>query len=183
MASPDPSISTLPTSVASYGGQITTVQFNNVEELLQTIDAIAGDYLVVTNVFPDDFAQIDLSREKRPPSLLLPKRPQGHPNGDGAEGDSTGGPQPERRMKGAWPTLVIEAGDFEPLSELNNDMRWWFSASDHQVKIVLLAKFEHTHREIILEKWEEEPQTRQGATMTRQATAISSVALLRPILQ
>ncbi|KAK4148562.1 hypothetical protein C8A00DRAFT_19625 [Chaetomidium leptoderma] len=40
-------------------------------------------------------------------------------------------------------------------SELRNDMRWWFSASDHQVQIVLLAKFEHTSRAIILEKWEE----------------------------
>ena len=81
-------------------------------------------------------------------------------------------------MKGAWPTLVVEAGDSESLSELHNDMRWWFFASEHQVKIVLLAKFEHTRRALILEKWEEEPSmTRQGATTTRFA------ATLQPVLR
>lgn len=76
---------------------------------------------------------------------------QGHPGRDSGEGDSTGGPEPERYNKGAWPILIIEAGDSESLGELYNDMRWWFSASDHQVKIVLLAKFDHTRPVIILE--------------------------------
>lgn len=34
----------------------------------------------------------------------------------------------------------------------------WFSASNHGVKIVILAKFDHRQREIILGKWEEEPE-------------------------
>ncbi|KAL7619898.1 hypothetical protein AAE478_010445 [Parahypoxylon ruwenzoriense] len=107
-------------------------------------------------------------------------RPQGHPGGDGGEGDSTGGPEPERAAKDAWPTLMIEAGDSEPLSDLRNDMRWWFSASGHQVKIIILAKFEHTHRAIILEKWEEEPRVRLGATTTGQAAASPP---LQPVLK
>ena len=103
---------------------------------------------------------------------------QGHPGGDGGEGDSTGGPKLERGLKDAWPTLVVEAGVSESLAGLRNDMRWWFATSDHQVRIVLLAKFEHTRRAIILEKWEEEPcSTRPGATTTRRA------ATLQPVLR
>jgi hypothetical protein len=53
-------------------------------------------------------------------------------------------------------------------------MRWWFSASDHQVQIVVLAKFDG--RAITLEKWEEEPcGTRPGATTTRHAAALQPV--------
>ncbi|KAK3905267.1 hypothetical protein C8A05DRAFT_12886 [Staphylotrichum tortipilum] len=101
---------------------------------------------------------------------------QGHPGGDGGEGDSTGGPKPERGMKRFWPTLVIEAGDSESLSELHNDMRWWFFTSEHQVRIVLLAKFDHTRRALILEKWEEESSmARPGATTTRHAAALQPV--------
>ncbi len=99
-------------------------------------------------------------------------RPQGHPGGDGGEGDSTGGPQPERGSNGAWPTLVIEAGDSESLPALQNDMRWWFSASKHDVKIVLLAKFDHSSRQIVLERWEEVASQRQGATATRATPAL-----------
>lgn len=99
---------------------------------------------------------------------------QGHPGGGSSEGDSTGGPIPERDDKGAWPTLVIESGHSESLSELRNDMRWWFSMSDHQVKIVLLAKYDDARSVIILEKWEEDAQTRPGATTTRRF-AISQV--------
>lgn len=55
-------------------------------------------------------------------------------------------------------------------------MRWWFTASDHDVKIVLLAKFEHINRTITLERWEEEARgTRAGATTTRHLAAIEPV--------
>ena len=84
-------------------------------------------------------------------------RPLGHPGGDGGEGDSTGCPKPQRSRGKDWPTLVIEAGHSESLDDLRRDMRWWFSASDHQVKIVLLAKLEARRGEIILEKWQEVP--------------------------
>ncbi|KAK4143806.1 uncharacterized protein C8A04DRAFT_28593 [Dichotomopilus funicola] len=99
-----------------------------------------------------------------------------HPGGNGGEGDSTGGPKPERHTKGAWPTLVVEAGVSESLNELHDDMRWWFAASNYNVKIVLLAKFEHAHGTITLERWEEEARgTRPGATTTRHLAAIEPV--------
>lgn len=96
----------------------------------------------------------------------------GHLNGDKGEGDSTGGPEPQRQHLGAWPTLVIEAGYSQSLEDLQKDMRWWFSASDHQVKIVLLSKFDIQQMAVIVEKWIEiQAPARQGATTTRAAAA------------
>ncbi|KAK0656744.1 hypothetical protein B0T16DRAFT_317884 [Cercophora newfieldiana] len=107
---------------------------------------------------------------------------QGHPGGDGGEGDSTGGPKPERQGIGEWPTLVIEAGDSESLGELQNDMRWWFRTSNHDVKIVILAKFDRRQHSILLEKWEEEISPPQGAITRSQAAAISQQnGVLEPV--
>jgi len=58
------------------------------------------------------------------------------------EGDSTRGPKPERAAKGAWPTLVIESGVSQTLGQLRICMRRWFSMSNHEVKIVMLTKFD-----------------------------------------
>ncbi|KAH6982346.1 hypothetical protein BKA56DRAFT_585730 [Ilyonectria sp. MPI-CAGE-AT-0026] len=94
-----------------------------------------------------------------------------NPNEDIGEGDSTGCPSPAR-VKG-WPTLVIEAGDSATLPELREDVRWWFSTSDHQVKIVLLVKINYSARSIILEKWVEvAAQIRSGAANTRAAAQL-----------
>ena len=101
---------------------------------------------------------------------------EGHPGGDGGEGDSTGGPKPDRKEHAKWPTLVIEAGDSESLPQLRADMRWWFSTSNHDVKIVILAKFHHVQHSIILEKWEEEERApRPGAAATRWSAAMEPV--------
>ncbi|KAI2618532.1 hypothetical protein GGR54DRAFT_631107 [Hypoxylon sp. NC1633] len=97
-------------------------------------------------------------------------RSEGHPNGDGGEGDSTGCPFPTPPGRKGWPTLVIESGHSESMEQLRNDVKWWFQASDHEVKIILLAKFDHHREEILLEKYEEELYTRPGATMTRAAS-------------
>ncbi|KAK0703135.1 hypothetical protein B0T26DRAFT_791833, partial [Lasiosphaeria miniovina] len=83
------------------------------------------------------------------------------------EGNATSGPEPQRAAKGAWPTVVIEAGFSQPLGELHIAMQLWVFTSNHEVKIVLLAKFNGTT--ILLEKWEEEVQVRPGATTTRQS--------------
>lgn len=102
------------------------------------------------------------------------RKQEGHPGGDGSEGDSTG--RPTKRDDGSiWPTLVIEAGYSETLAELHDDMAWWFHASDHAVKIVILAKFDHARGRIILQKWEEDTPRRPGATMTRRAPALEPV--------
>jgi hypothetical protein len=110
-------------------------------------------------------------------------RSQGHPGGDGAgEGDSSGAPIPEREGKGAWPTLVIEAGDSESLNRLHEDMRWWFLASNHDVKIVILAKFDHRRQHILLEKWEEVVSHPQGV-LTRRRAVLQQQNGLAPILR
>ncbi|KAK0726952.1 hypothetical protein B0T26DRAFT_692376, partial [Lasiosphaeria miniovina] len=57
----------------------------------------------------------------------------------------------------AWPILVIEAGFSQSLGELYITMRRWFSMSNHEVKIVLLAKFNT-------------PMLRQIITITRNTT-------------
>ncbi len=93
----------------------------------------------------------------------------------GKEGDSTGGPKPERAKKGAWPTLVIEAGYSESLDQLHCDKNWWFRESQHQVKIVVLAKFDHPIS--LLEKWEED---RQYPTRRHDNTSYSAGACLAP---
>ncbi|KAL2180441.1 uncharacterized protein P884DRAFT_275171 [Thermothelomyces heterothallicus CBS 202.75] len=104
-----------------------------------------------------------------------------HPRGDGGEGDSTGGPMPER-SGGRWPTLVIEAGYSETLHQLHNDMQWWFRASNHDVKIVILAKFDYRQHHILLEKWEEEILYPQGAITRSRAAAISQQnGVLEPV--
>lgn len=98
--------------------------------------------------------------------------PPGGGSGGAGEGDSSGGPLPQRGGTGDWPTLVIEAGYSQTLDDMRRVMRWWFGASNHQVKIVLLAKFDRGARSIILEKWVEGPaRTRPGATTTRAAAA------------
>ncbi|KAK1752435.1 hypothetical protein QBC47DRAFT_388479 [Echria macrotheca] len=105
-------------------------------------------------------------------STTLPP-PQGHSRRRGKEGDSTGGPLPERITKCVWPTLVIVPGYSESLRQLHMDMHRWFDISNHEVKIVLLAKFDGTT--ILLEKWEEEtqplePVLRQSIAITRNTT-------------
>lgn len=106
-------------------------------------------------------------------------RTQNHPGGHSGEGDSTGGPLPQVRDPTSWPTLVIEAGASESWFELHNDMCWWFVASDHKVKTVLLAKFDHRVQIITLKRWEEQQQSPAGATSTRA----SNRASLEPVLQ
>lgn len=99
-------------------------------------------------------------------------RTQGHPDGDGGEGDSSGGPKAARGTRDAWPTLVVLAGDSEPLGTLRDDMRWWFSASDRQVKIVLLTKFDHLRQRIIIERWEDEAADVAPQPVLRQSISI-----------
>ncbi|CAH0018184.1 unnamed protein product [Clonostachys rhizophaga] len=97
-------------------------------------------------------------------------------NGSAGEGDAAGGPF----VAGVgelqdWPTLVIEAGYSQTLNRrLRDQAAWWFRASAHQVKIVLLIKMDPTSPgEILIEKWQEiPPQDRAGATTTRASEAL-----------
>ncbi|ERT03275.1 hypothetical protein HMPREF1624_01581 [Sporothrix schenckii ATCC 58251] len=89
-------------------------------------------------------------------------------NGSSGQADSAGWPI-DSRNAGDWPTLVVEAGFSQTLPSLRAKMRWWFSASDHQVKVVVLVKMDASHETICIEKWVERPN-RPGATTTRQVT-------------
>ena len=89
-------------------------------------------------------------------------------NGGSGEGDSAFVPQARFHNGKSWPTFVLEAGDSQSLEGLRNDMRWWFAASQHEVKIVLLAKLYPATREIRLEKYVKDvSHVRTGATHTR----------------
>ncbi len=57
-------------------------------------------------------------------------------------------------------------------------MRWWFNTSDHDVKTILLAKFDHSRHEIVVERWEE-----VGSTPRSEATITQSQSPLQPVLQ
>lgn len=93
--------------------------------------------------------------------------------GDAAESDASGGPRQELPGVDTWPTLVIEAGFSQSLEALRNRMHWWFSASQHQVKIVLLVKTDGYRQPILFEKYTEGPATqRPGTTSTRAAAAL-----------
>lgn len=70
------------------------------------------------------------------------------------QGDSGGAPR-WRTTSPLWPTLVIEAGVSASRRQLRQDMRWWFVESQHEVKIVILIKYDATQRQIIFEKWTE----------------------------
>ncbi|KAK7414098.1 hypothetical protein QQX98_007041 [Neonectria punicea] len=129
----------------------TAIQFATVKWLFQDINDTVEESLTVSGVSVVDFAEIEENR----------------PNGDVGEADSSGGPFPQRGHGQAWPTLVIESGHSQSLPE------WWFGASDHQVKIVLLVKLEQSTRSIIIEKYVEVPgQIQPGAAATQAAAQL-----------
>jgi len=73
------------------------------------------------------------------------------------------------------------------LNRLRHAMRWWFSASNHEVKVVILAKFHSARAEIILERWEEEEeQNPQGPITRSRAAAMQQYpdgSITQPVLQ
>jgi len=114
-------------------------------------------------------------------------RGRGYRNGDGADGggdggagepDSSGSHRGKRRECEAWPTLVIEASNSSTLADLRKDMQWWFSTSDHQVKMVLLAKLDRAGCKIILKWVETTPPPREGpATRAAQKANAQEITI------
>ncbi|KAL7954252.1 hypothetical protein V8C34DRAFT_317467 [Trichoderma compactum] len=101
--------------------------------------------------------------------------PRGSNGGHRGEGDSSGGPFPERSGSRAFPTLIIEAGYSQSLTSLRQKARFWFHISNHDVKIVILAKLSRNRGLLTLEKWEEGPsQSRHGATTTRSVPPLEA---------
>ncbi|EPE03021.1 dead deah box dna helicase [Ophiostoma piceae UAMH 11346] len=103
-------------------------------------------------------------------------------NGSSGQGDSAGSPKAGRNADD-WPTLVVEAGFSQTLPSLRAKMRWWFAASHHRVKVVILIKMQLTQETLHIEKWLE-MVGRPGATATRSATRSATragLAVLQPI--
>ncbi|KPM42509.1 hypothetical protein AK830_g4047 [Neonectria ditissima] len=176
-----------------------SIEFTTIEKLFDEINCTTGDMLLVHRVSVQQLAEIEKATEERgrrfrfhyaPTKALIITIPTGiHERlhlelwdtirdaivymglrASCGQSDSSGGPKPERHYPGAWPTLVVEVGYSQTLQGLRNKMRWWFTASGHQVKIVLIAKLELRTREITIEKYIEAPaQSRPGATTTRAA--------------
>lgn len=71
------------------------------------------------------------------------------------EADSAWGPR--RQIPGhdnKWPTLVLEVGLSENLHRLHIDLKWWFSNSQGQVKVVLVVSIQQKEPKVVLERWE-----------------------------
>lgn len=103
-----------------------------------------------------------------------------HPGGRGGsrEGDSGGGPFPERGGVEAWPTLVIESGVSPAPVGLRTAIRWWFAASLHAVKILLLIKANRDQGQLVVEKWTEDPSELDTPILCQTITVTLTPAAL-----
>ncbi|KAL7910758.1 hypothetical protein GGI35DRAFT_322526 [Trichoderma velutinum] len=81
----------------------------------------------------------------------------GSGGGGGKMPDASGGPR-DKRLEPSYPTIVMEAGYSETLLDLQRKARDWFRDSNHDIKIVLLAKFDPAQQKIIIQRWEERQQ-------------------------
>ncbi|KAL1887913.1 hypothetical protein Sste5346_009917 [Sporothrix stenoceras] len=102
---------------------------------------------------------------------------------DGSSGQADSGGSPIAHWGGGtgnnWPTLVIEAGVTQMFPSLRAKMVWWFAASSHRVKIVILMKLQLGQEAIDIEQWTETLTTRQGA-MTRSMARAGQSSGLQP---
>ncbi|CAK7201157.1 hypothetical protein SEUCBS139899_003859 [Sporothrix eucalyptigena] len=109
------------------------------------------------------------------------------PSNSGGEADGNILPFPARAGADQWPTIVFEAGYSQSEESLRAKMNWWFQASNHNVKIVVLAKaFPQTlEKRLKIEQWQERSveAVRSGATATRRSTAAAGAALQPTCLQ
>ncbi|KAJ5907813.1 hypothetical protein N7495_000495 [Penicillium taxi] len=78
--------------------------------------------------------------------------------GKGKQADDAFVPPPRCKpqvMKTGWPTLVIETGDSEGISQLRGDAAKWFADSHGEVRIVLIISIKA--KWIDIEKWQLAP--------------------------
>ncbi|ELR03680.1 hypothetical protein VC83_00364 [Pseudogymnoascus destructans] len=88
-----------------------------------------------------------------PSSALIPF------GGGKCKGNSTS-KQPDSSYKPSfrgihgWPTVVVESGLSESLTQLRSDVSWWFVNSEAQVHIALIISVRQDDRSIVIETWE-----------------------------
>ncbi|KAJ5508030.1 hypothetical protein N7527_010173 [Penicillium freii] len=64
---------------------------------------------------------------------------------------------PTSGLPPGWPTLAIETGLSESLSQLRKDALWWLSNSSGEVRIVLLISISKRKDKVFVEKWQLAP--------------------------
>lgn len=74
---------------------------------------------------------------------------------DSSSRQADGGGHPLPRSVN-WPTLAITIGTTQALPDLQKQVGWWFTHSDHLVEMVLLVKVYESLRQIRVEKWMED---------------------------
>ncbi len=80
----------------------------------------------------------------------------------------------------AWPSLVIEAGVSESLAMLRTDAAFWITNSDGRTRIVIVLSVNRRDRQILVERWEEDPRIRPNrstANYSRIPRLIQSLTL------
>lgn len=93
-------------------------------------------------------------------------------DGGGGQVDCRSAGSPVARWGGGtvgWPTLVIEAGVSSSMSSLETKMQWWFAASRHRVKVVILMRMHVEQGTIDIEMWRDmsgsEPSCHQSISI------------------
>jgi hypothetical protein len=94
--------------------------------------------LIRMGIEEDDFGRVGSTRYSVPRSSK--------------EGDTAYKPI-TRKYKIDWPTIVLESGFSEPLSDLRKDAEWWLRNSGGDVKIVILISIEPSDKTLLVEKW------------------------------
>ncbi len=88
------------------------------------------------------------------------------------------------RAGNEWPTMTIEVGLSESLSQLRRDVRWWLIESKGDVAIALLVSIKKASSSLLLEKWElsPAPPTRPGpVTRASASNSIGEPACMQSI--
>ena len=60
-----------------------------------------------------------------------------------------------------WPSVVVEVGVSESLSQLHTDAHFWLTQSGGQTRIVILLTVKKATRVMTIERWEDMPRTQQ----------------------
>lgn len=70
------------------------------------------------------------------------------------QADAAVKPRDPRAGKGAWPTIVCEAGVSESWTKLKADARWWLENSGGEVKAVIIISVSIPKKQVRIQKWQ-----------------------------
>ena len=84
---------------------------------------------------------------------------------------------PHSRPRGGWPSLVIEIGVSESLTQLRRDAKFWLEDTGGQVNIVIIIAVKETTRRMTIERWENRGSTQPQRQACRRYDPICVQAL------